>query len=151
MAELDVVAGEVAPLVIQTVRAYGTGVLDRAQDATGDVTVGLARRSWALIRGRAHRPAGLDLALADLADAPDDADNAQLLLLQIRKVLTGDPELLREVGGLLGRERSVTASGVGAMAVGGDSTIRSGPAGLSAGVINGPAVVMPGPTLPDPE
>ncbi|MBR7835064.1 hypothetical protein KDL01_17445 [Actinospica durhamensis] len=151
MSELDVVAGEVAPLVIQAVRAYGTGVLDRAQDAAEDATTGLARHVWALIRGRAHRPAGLDAAVADLADAPDDADNAQLLLLQVRKVLAGDPRLLHEVGGLLGGARSVTASGAGAVAVGGDQTITSGTGGLSAGVINGPAVVMPGPSVPDPE
>ena len=148
MSELDEVVGQVVPLVGAAVRAYGVGVFSQAQHAAEDATVGLGRRLVQRIRGGAVRPAVVDSAVEELAEAPGDEDALEVLRLQVRRVLAQDPGLLGEVAGMLGGARTVNVSGSGAVGAGGDVNV-SAVGGVAGASIQGPVVVL-NPRVPDP-
>lgn len=148
MSELEVLVGDVVPLISGAIGTYGAAVLSRAQDAAADATVGLGKRMLQRIWHRAPAPKVLEGAVVDLAQAPQDADALAALRLQVRKVLAQDPDLVQELAGMLPARGAVTASGAGAMAAGGNITV-SAPGGVAAGVLNGGVTLnasAPGPT-----
>ncbi|WP_406094099.1 hypothetical protein [Streptomyces sp. NBC_01013] len=112
------IVGEIGPYVSAAVGAYGTAVLTRATDVGADATVGLGRRILQRIRGSQEDPTELDRAVAEAAEAPDDADFQAMLRVQIKRALLADPELTAGVAQLLTESSvSFTASGDGAVAV----------------------------------
>ncbi|MBS2966686.1 hypothetical protein KGA66_26855, partial [Actinocrinis puniceicyclus] len=91
--------------------------------AAADATVGLGRRLLHLVWRRAKQPEAVAAAVAELAEAPADPDALAGLRLQVRKVLTQDPQLLAEIAGLLAAGGVVvTASGERSVAIGGDNS-----------------------------
>ncbi|HEV3174275.1 MAG TPA: hypothetical protein VGZ32_28255 [Actinocrinis sp.] len=149
MSELETVLAEAFPVMSAAVGVYGAGVLSRVEDVAADATIGLGRRLLQRVWHRAPRPAAVESAVAELAEAPEDPDALGALRLQVRKVLAADPELLAEVAGMLPGRGAATASGEGAVALGGsNSGIIS--AGGGAASVHGAAVVVnpmvPGPT-----
>jgi len=122
VSELEAVLAEALPVMSAAVGAYGAGVLSRTGDAAADATVGLGRRLLQWVWRRAKPPAAVESAVAELAEAPGDADALAALRLQVRKVLAQDPELLSELAGMLPAQGSVIASGDRAVAVGGDNS-----------------------------
>ncbi|MFF5075811.1 hypothetical protein ACFY36_02085 [Actinoplanes sp. NPDC000266] len=104
----------VVPYVSAAVGAYGAAVLERVQDAAADSTVGLGGRLLQRFLNHGGSTAGVQGAVAELAEDVSDEDRVAALRVQVRKALAADPELAAEVRGLLaeaGVSVSVTASG----------------------------------------
>ncbi|WP_061290913.1 hypothetical protein [Herbidospora cretacea] len=123
-AELAQLAQEVSPYVTAAISAYGAAVLARANDDAADATVGWGRGLLRRIFGTA--PEETPEAVAELAADPDDPDLQAALRVQIRRLLSTDPELAADVRAMLDQARAqgpaVTASGDRSVAVGGDNT-----------------------------
>jgi len=101
-------AGEIATLVTDTtpylsaaLAAYGTAVLSKVRDDAADVTVGVGRRLLQRVFGRRNDGDSLPVALAEVVDAPDDADALAALRLAIRRELEADAEMLADVRQIL--------------------------------------------------
>lgn len=122
MSELDVIVGQVVPAIGAAVGAYGAGVLTRVQNDAADATVGLGQRALQWIWRRAAQPAALGDAVADLAANAQDVDAIGALRLQVRKILTRDPVLVREVAAMLPPTLTANATGARSVAVTGDNS-----------------------------
>ncbi|WP_246577649.1 hypothetical protein [Actinospica durhamensis] len=122
MSELDVVVGQVVPVIGAAVGAYGAGVLTRAQDAAADATVTLGQRVLARLLHHAPRRAALEAAVSDLAADSGDPDALAALRFQVRKALAQDPELVAQLAGMLPPAPSASASGPRSVAVAGDNS-----------------------------
>jgi hypothetical protein len=121
VSDIAVLADQAVAVVGAAVAAYGAGVLSRAEDAAADATVSLGRRVLARIRRQTRQPEALDIAVADLAQDSGDPDAVAALRLQIRKVLTQDPDLVAELSQVLLSSSHTTASGPRSVAIGGDN------------------------------
>jgi hypothetical protein len=112
---------QAGPSVAAALGAYGAGVLERAEDAAVDATANLGRRIlhaiWRRrdVRGREDLEAAVREAVAE----PDNEDAGAALRQQIKRTLQEDPDLVREVSGLLPPGGGVTSSGVRSVAAGG--------------------------------
>jgi len=96
---------------------YGREVLVRVEEAAGDATVHLGLRLLArLRRGEGKARAAVEEAVADVAQNPGDEDFQAALRAQVKKALSRDPELARDLAGLL-REGGVTVTAAGDRAV----------------------------------
>jgi hypothetical protein len=123
VSEVESALAEVLPVMSAAAGAYGAEVLTRVEDAAADVTVGLGRRLLQRVWRGSARPEAVKAAVAELAEAPGDADALAGLRLQVRKVLAQDPQLLEEIAGLLpARGGVMTASGERSVAVGGNNS-----------------------------
>ena len=122
MPEVDVLVGQVVPVIGAAVGAYGAGVLTRVEDSMADATVGLGQRVLARLLHHADRRAQLEGAVTDLAADGQDPDALGALRLQVRKILTAHPELVTELAGMLPPAPTATASGPRSVAIGGNST-----------------------------
>ncbi|MEU9188639.1 hypothetical protein AB0D14_29700 [Streptomyces sp. NPDC048484] len=127
------VSAEVTPYVTAAVAAYGTAVLTRAQDATADATVALGQRLLWRMLGRREDSTPLTAAVEDLAVNPGDSDAEAALRMQIRKVITDDAALFRELAAMVrasgiaitaSGERSIAAHTIHGGASTGDTTPR---------------------------
>ncbi|MFI9276294.1 hypothetical protein ACIGXM_37340, partial [Kitasatospora sp. NPDC052896] len=76
MSEIEMIVGQVVPVISTAVGAYGAAVLTRAQDAAADATVGLGQRVLAMILHRAAQPEPLEAAIALLATADGEDPDA---------------------------------------------------------------------------
>lgn len=148
MSELESVLAEALPVMSTAVGVYGAAVLSRVEDATADATVGLGRKLLQRLWHRAARPAALESAIADLADAPEDADALSALRLQVRKALAADPKLLTEIAAILPAHGPVSASSGGVVALGGIHNSVITTAGTVTDAHN--PVVIVNPTVPGP-
>jgi hypothetical protein len=122
VAEVDVLVGQVVPAIGAAVGAYGAGVLTRVEDTAADATVSLGQRVLAWLLRHALRRAPLEEAVADLAGGGQNPDALAALRLQVRKILTANPELLTELAGMLLPAPQATASGPRSVAIAGDNT-----------------------------
>ncbi|TKA02910.1 hypothetical protein FCI23_38265 [Actinacidiphila oryziradicis] len=113
--------GELVPAVGAAVSAYGVGVLTRAEDEAAGATVRLGQRLLARILQRTGDRTPIGAAVTDLAEAIEDPDAMAAPRLQIKKLLTGDPELAIELSALLPERSPVQATGMRSVAVGGDN------------------------------
>lgn len=126
--EVDVVVGQIVSAIGAAVGAYGTGVLTRVEERAADGTVGLGQRILARLMHHASRREPLETAVADLAENGRDADALGALRLQVRKILSANPELVEELAeaakqaGLLPTAPPVTASGARSVAIGGNNS-----------------------------
>ncbi|MFE4519703.1 hypothetical protein ACFRMQ_36650 [Kitasatospora sp. NPDC056783] len=116
MLEMDALLGQVVPAVSAAVGAYGTGVLDRAEDEAADATIRLGQRLLNRILRRSPQHEPVVAAVTDLAESADDPDTLVVLRRQLRRLLTNDTALARELAALL---PTVDASGERSIAVGG--------------------------------
>lgn len=87
----------VSPFVTAAVGTYGAAVLARAQEDAADATVGWGRRMLQRLFGADPAEEDVPEVIAELADAPDDADLQAALRVRIRKILAEDSELAAEV------------------------------------------------------
>ncbi|MEU0739140.1 hypothetical protein [Streptomyces sp. NPDC006134] len=136
-AEIVQLVEQAGPYLATAVSAYGAAVFTRAESAAVDATANLGRRILQAVwrrrdeRGRAE----LEAAVQDAAEAPDDADAAAAVRLQVRRALREDAELLAELARLLpaagetvqvtaSGERSIAARTIGTAVTGDHTTIR---------------------------
>ncbi|MEU1790166.1 hypothetical protein ABZ553_30710 [Streptomyces sparsogenes] len=110
------VATAVVPYITAAVTAYGSAVVTRTTDTAADATVSLGRRIVQRLWSREENRDGLEQAIEDVAEDPQDDDAQAALRLQVRRILRQDSELTAELAQLL-PARSFTASGDGAVAV----------------------------------
>jgi len=122
VSEVDVILGQVVPVIGTAVGAYGAGVLTRVEQGAADATVGLGQRVLARLLHHAARPAQLEEAVADLAADGQDPDALAALRLQVRKILAASPELVAQLAAMLPPTPTATASGVRSVAVAGPNT-----------------------------
>lgn len=138
--DLGADVGQVLPYLTAVIGAYGTAVIERVRDdaaqAGADATVGVGRRVLRRLLG--HREAGseqatetestaaagIESAVRDVAQRPGDAAAQMMLQAHVMTLLRDDPQLRRDLLGLLpeGGIGNVTASGPGAVAAGGSIT-----------------------------
>ncbi|WP_225849235.1 hypothetical protein [Streptomyces sp. HPF1205] len=134
-AEIVQLVEQAGPYVSAAIGAYGAAVLSRAEnavvsaadaaadvaaDAAADVTARLGRRILQAVwrrRDEGGRTA-LASAVGDAVQEPDDADAAGALRQQIKRALREDPELAREVAGMLPATGGVTVNVSGERAIG---------------------------------
>ena len=106
-------AGAVLPYVTGAVAAYGATTLEKVREAVvdkaADGTVSLGHRILHRILRRDESRPAIEGAIADVAAGEEDSEAA--LKLQIRKALAADPELARDVAGMLPSGITVVASG----------------------------------------
>ncbi|MFF0393435.1 hypothetical protein ACFYS8_32765 [Kitasatospora sp. NPDC004615] len=120
MLDMDALLGQVVPAVSAAAGVYGAGILTRAEDEAADATVRLGHRLLNRILSRNPRPESVVDAVTDLAEAAEDPDTVAVLRRQLRRLLTEDPELARELAALLpAADATVQASGERSIAVGG--------------------------------
>ncbi|MFE4612006.1 hypothetical protein ACFRK5_27215 [Streptomyces niveus] len=99
-------AQDLTPYATAAVTAYGAAVLARVESGAADATVLFGQRMLRRLTGRdapdAEPTAGQDAivhCITDLADAPEDADLAAVLRVQIRRLLTAEPDLAADIAG----------------------------------------------------
>ncbi|MEV8397153.1 hypothetical protein [Streptomyces niveus] len=99
-------AQDLTPYATAAVTAYGAAVLARVESGAADATVLFGQRVLRRLTGRdapdAEPTAEQDAVvhcITDLADAPDDADLAAVLRVQIRRLLTAEPDLAADIAG----------------------------------------------------
>ncbi|MGK5532363.1 hypothetical protein [Streptomyces sp. URMC 129] len=115
-----VVAQQAAPYITAAVGAYGTAAPTRAADAGVDSTVSVGQRLLRRIRHREESRDGIEEAVRDLAEAPEDEDFQAVLRARVRRALLDDPELTADLARLLPPAAGGTAfiaTGAGAVAV----------------------------------
>ncbi|MFF2041375.1 FxSxx-COOH system tetratricopeptide repeat protein [Kitasatospora sp. NPDC058170] len=110
-AEIAELVQQAGPYLTAALSAYGRAVLtpaedaaeDTAEDGTADATAALGRRILRAVRRRRAAPeqAGLEAAVLDAAEDPDDAEAAAALRQQLKRALRGDADLRRELADLL--------------------------------------------------
>lgn len=110
------VANDVVPYITAAVAAYGSAVITRTTDTAADVTVSLGQRIVQRLWSREENRDGLQQAMEEVAENPEDDDAQAALRVQVRRILRQDSELAAELAQLL-PTRSFTASGDGAVAV----------------------------------
>jgi hypothetical protein len=116
-----------APLLPQLTTVAGD-IAGQLESTNAD----LIGRIWARLRPKADSKPAFDESLKDAAAQPDDDDARAALRMQLKKLLTEDPSLAKELRQLLeqaGQSVNVTASGTRSVAVGHDvsgSTIITG-------------------------
>lgn len=110
------VANDVVPYVTAAVTAYGSAVLVRTTDTAADATVSLGQRIVQRLWSREENREGLEQAVDEVAEDPQDEDAQAALRVQVRRILRQDSELAAELARLL-PARSFTASGDGSVAV----------------------------------
>ncbi|MFD9395514.1 hypothetical protein ACFWBB_33700 [Streptomyces sp. NPDC060000] len=122
MSEVEVIVGQVVPVISTAVVAYGTAVLTRAQEAAVDATATLGPRLLDRILRRAPQPGQLESAVTDLAAAGgEDPDAVAALRLQVRKILERNPELVTELAGMLPPAAQAGATGTRSVAIAGNN------------------------------
>jgi hypothetical protein len=119
--EVDVILSQIVPAIGAAVGAYGTGILTRAEAAAADATVSLGHRILAKILHRTPQRAPLEAAVTDLAADRQDPDAVAALRLQLRKILTQDPQLMAELAAMLPSARQASAAGDRSVAIAGDN------------------------------
>lgn len=112
MVDVTVLGALLAPALPYLTRA-GERVFTEASEALGGTAWEYAQRLWDKLGGRLKARPGGEEAVEDVAAAPDDAEARTVLVRQLRKLLEADPELAREVEGLL-----ADAEGAGVVASG---------------------------------
>ncbi|MEV8426994.1 hypothetical protein [Streptomyces niveus] len=99
-------AQDLTPYATAAVTAYGAAVLARVESGAADATVLFGQRMLRRLTGRdtpdveptAEQDAVVH-CITDLADAPDDADLAAVLRVQIRRLLMAEPDLAADIAG----------------------------------------------------
>ena len=118
--EVVEIVDQAGPYLIAALGAYGSAVLNRAEDAAVDATANLGHRILQTVwRSRAGRGASeLETVVREAADEPEGPDAMAALRQQIRRALREDAQLREELTQLLPRDSvtSVSASGTRAVA-----------------------------------
>jgi hypothetical protein len=99
--EVATLATTASPYLTAAITAYGAAVLAKVRDDAADETVGLGRRLLQRVFGRRKDGEPLPALLAEVVDAPDDADAMAALRLQIRRELGADASMLADVREIL--------------------------------------------------
>ena len=121
--------------------AVGDGALKEIGKTISAAALENGKKMWTWLQPHAEaRPALLEAA-QEVATHPEDVDAQGALRVEVRKLLETHPNLVPELQGLVQQvavqQNSVTASGAGSVAIGGNitgSTIR-----LNPGVPTGPS------------
>lgn len=148
--EVDVVVQKVVPAIGAAVAAYGADVLSQAESSATDATARAGKKALTRLLDRAPNPAPVREAVGELAAAPGDTDAWAALRWLVRKVLTGDAELLTELAAEFAAVPPARAE-----AAGKQSTAVAGHVHISTSGANSPAAVSiervtyQGPTMPD--
>jgi hypothetical protein len=130
--------GFIGNFLVQLLRSGSDKAAESAGEeigqAVGQGSWSLAKRIWSKLRpGLEARAGGLEAA-KEAAETPEDADANAALRQAIKKVLEHDPSLASELEGLMEEATAlqvVSASGEGAVGIGGDVHAESG--GVAAG------------------
>ncbi|WP_199441482.1 hypothetical protein [Umezawaea beigongshangensis] len=111
---MDDLAATVVPYLGALATTYGAAVLERVRDDTVDAaaegSVGLGKELLRKLLSRGDASRRVEDAMVDLAENPEEQDNRDDLLLQVRKLLKQDPELREDLTGVLRTEGVVIAA-----------------------------------------
>ncbi|GAA1747073.1 hypothetical protein ACBR40_13665 [Nonomuraea sp. AD125B] len=111
--DLAALVAAVSPWATAAVASYGAAVLAQAQEDAADATVGWGRKILQRVFGTHPAEEEVPEAIAELAQAPDDADLQAALRVQIRKALAADPGLAAEVARMVEQARGQALVGQG--------------------------------------
>jgi len=127
--EIAALTAFLAPLLPRLLK-LGDEVYDSVAERVGEEVVGFARRLWDKLRGKVEGKQAAREAAEDVARSPGDEDLRIVLTVQLKKLLAEDTELAAEVARIWAEAQAagapaivttVTASGAGAVASGGDA------------------------------
>jgi len=108
--------------------AAGKEAAKEVAKKTGGAAFDQATKLWSWLRPKAAATPALQAAVDDLASLPDDADAQAALRLQLKKLLTAQPALVRELQALVQvsmvQTITQTATGNGNILSGRDTKIR---------------------------
>ena len=90
----------VLPMLLQA----GGGIAQDFVNRVGHEVWAKAKSVWQLLWPKIQTNPSAKEATADASGSPEDEDTWAALRLQLKKLLTGDPDLLGEVGRLLGSQ-----------------------------------------------
>jgi hypothetical protein len=92
------------PYLATVMRGYGSAIVqrvaDESADASAEATVSLGRRLWRRLLQSADAPA-VEAAVVAAADHPGDEDYLNGVRLRLKKALTRDERLARDMADLL--------------------------------------------------
>jgi hypothetical protein len=105
--QVDIDAAQIAatagPYVTAAIATYGMNTLDKVRDTlvdhASDTTVSIGHRLLNRILGREESRSAIEAAVIDVANGEEDGESA--LRLQLRKALTSDLDLAKDVAGIL--------------------------------------------------
>ncbi|MFF3669594.1 hypothetical protein [Microtetraspora malaysiensis] len=103
--DLVTLVNELSPYAVTAIGAYGAAVLSKAQEEAVDVTVGWGRKILQKIFGVNTAEDGLPSSVAELIDAPEDADLQAALRVEIRRMLAKNATLAAELAQMLEHAR----------------------------------------------
>lgn len=102
-----------------------SGAAKKLGEKTTEAGLEYASRIWAWLHARSSSVPDMQAAALDVAQNPDEADLQAVLRVQIRKLLESQPKLEQELQAIVDSKpqqfNSVTASGDGAIAIGGNA------------------------------
>jgi hypothetical protein len=106
------------------------------------------QKLWALIQSKVSGKPAAEGAAQELVEKPDDPDNQEAFILQLKKLLKEDPAFTANLEGLLkalsesglGAEKGVVNLGSGAVATGGSTAAGAG--GIAIGGSVGGSIIM---------
>lgn len=111
-------AAAAGPHVLAAIGVYGAAVASKVEEASATATVNLGGRLLRRVLGRRESAAAVQQAVAEVAEAPGDADRVAVLRAELRRALQADPRLAADVATLLGDAGvAVTASGTRSVAM----------------------------------
>ncbi|MET9463316.1 hypothetical protein ABZY44_00590 [Streptomyces sp. NPDC006544] len=128
--DAQVLAAEIVPFAVTAVSTYGAAVLTRLEVAAADGTVSLGHRLIQRLLSRQGTESGIESAVTDLAEDPNDPDLQAVLRVRIKAAILADAELANELREMLGQgatsivasgERSVAANVISGIVSTGDS------------------------------
>ena len=104
------------------------GVLKKTGEAAGSAAVEAGRKIWSWLQPHAEQRPGLREAIEEVAARPEDPDAHGTLRTQMRKLLEAQPQLVPELEKIVAQvqvsvqQNTATASGTGAVAIGGNAS-----------------------------
>ncbi|WP_327586983.1 hypothetical protein OHA25_08220 [Nonomuraea sp. NBC_00507] len=121
--DIPALVGQMMPYVMTAIGAYGGAVLTKAQDLAADESVSLGRRLLQRLLKREENRPGIEAAIRDAVEFPEDEDFQSALRGQLKKALTADSALAADLARMLASSIAGSAGGqtVSGSFIGGDN------------------------------
>lgn len=140
----NAMAGAAASFLMPYLVKFGKNLADQAVENLPEQVQNL----WKMIRAKMEGKPAAQGAAQELAEKPDDPDNQEAFLLQLKKLLKEDPDFTQNLESLLkilaeselGKDKGVINLGSGAAATGGSTAAGAG--GIAVGGNVGGSIVL---------
>ncbi len=140
----NAMAGAAASFLMPYLLKFGKNLADEAVEKLPEHV----QKLWKLIKSKVDGKPAAAGAAQELAEKPDDPDNQEAFILQLKKLLKEDADFNSNMEGLLkilaesglGADKGVVNLGSGAVATGGSTAAGAG--GIAVGGSVGGSIIM---------